>query len=454
MRDKKTFLFWALISAAVCSGCFAQGFSPFPEFTSSDKVLILAPHPDDEAIGVAGVIQRAREKGAAVRVACFTNGDHNELAFIAYEKRIVFRKGAFIHFGQLRRKETLEAMKFLGLDAKDVLFMGYPDFGTMEILTRYWGKTKPFRYLLTRISQVPYPECVSPGAPYVGESILNDLKKVISGFEPTKIFVSHPVDSNRDHRSLYLFLRVALWDLADKMKEPQVYPYLIHVVGWPLPRGFHPELRLVPPLKLKDADINWEVLELSESEVAKKNQSITFYKSQIACNPPYLFTFARRSEMFGDYPAIKLKMSEGNDFQWNADDLTGDSGSIFASKLVISKVSYAQTSKDLLIKIDLRRKRNKNFGLSVFLLGYSKTNDFALMPKINLRIGVRGLQIKEKRQVLFVKNAWLSYQGNSLLLKIPLSLLGYPDYMLAAAYTKIKDLSLDDTAWRIVEFSA
>ena len=53
-------------------------------FSKTDRVLILAPHPDDEAIGCAGVIQQAVSSGAQVRIAYLTNGDHNQVAFMVY----------------------------------------------------------------------------------------------------------------------------------------------------------------------------------------------------------------------------------------------------------------------------------------------------------------------------------------------------------------------------------
>jgi len=40
--------------------------------------------------------------------------------------------------GMVRATETMQAMGLLGLERNDVNFMGYPDFGTMEILMKYW----------------------------------------------------------------------------------------------------------------------------------------------------------------------------------------------------------------------------------------------------------------------------------------------------------------------------
>ncbi|MFA6384907.1 MAG: PIG-L family deacetylase, partial [Candidatus Omnitrophota bacterium] len=213
--------------------------SALPEFNKDDRVLVLAPHPDDECIATAGVIQRALGSGAKVKVVCYTNGDNNEFAFIVYEKRLTFRKSEFLHMGAVRGKETMAAMNFLGVGEQDVNYMGYPDFGTMEILTKYWDTQRPFRSMLPRVQKVSYQNAMSVGAPFTGESILRDMKTILMAFKPTKIFVSHPSDTNRDHQSLYLFLHVALWDLDGSFVRPQVFPYLVHVIGWPVPRGKH-----------------------------------------------------------------------------------------------------------------------------------------------------------------------------------------------------------------------
>src|SRR5262249_9672320 len=39
------------------------------------RLLVLAPHPDDEALGAAGLIQRVVGAGGSVRVVLMTSGD-------------------------------------------------------------------------------------------------------------------------------------------------------------------------------------------------------------------------------------------------------------------------------------------------------------------------------------------------------------------------------------------
>ena len=50
----------------------APAVEPLRSIAASDRVLILAPHEDDEAIATAGVIQRALSAGAAVRIIYLT----------------------------------------------------------------------------------------------------------------------------------------------------------------------------------------------------------------------------------------------------------------------------------------------------------------------------------------------------------------------------------------------
>src|SRR5262245_49247126 len=41
----------------------------------STRLLVVAPHPDDEALAAAGLIQRVRAAGGLVRVLLMTSGD-------------------------------------------------------------------------------------------------------------------------------------------------------------------------------------------------------------------------------------------------------------------------------------------------------------------------------------------------------------------------------------------
>ncbi|MHB8276233.1 MAG: PIG-L family deacetylase, partial [Candidatus Humimicrobiaceae bacterium] len=50
----------------------------FDPISSDDKILILAPHPDDEAISSAGIIQKALSAGAKIRIVYLTNGEYNQ----------------------------------------------------------------------------------------------------------------------------------------------------------------------------------------------------------------------------------------------------------------------------------------------------------------------------------------------------------------------------------------
>ena len=170
---------------------FAESVPPLKE---TDRILILAPHPDDETIGAAGIIQEAVARKLPVKVVYLTNGDSNELAFIVYEKRLVFKSSGAIAMGKLRHDEAIAAMSSLGVSPENMIFLGYPDAGTLTIFQQYWGVTAaPFKSLLTRVRNVPYQHSYSFGAPYVGESILRDLKSVLLDFKPTRIFVSHPM---------------------------------------------------------------------------------------------------------------------------------------------------------------------------------------------------------------------------------------------------------------------
>jgi len=452
MKIKALLLFPCLMLLLVCS-CYGEEMQPMPAFNKADRVLFLAPHPDDEVIATGGILQQVISEGLPLKVVYFTNGDNNQLAFIVYEKRIVFRKGEFTFMGEVRRKEAVKAMGLLGIKEKDLIFLGYPDFGTMNIFTKYWGDDVPFKSMLTRVTNVPYKECFSYRAPYTGESVLIDLKTILEDFRPTKIFVSHPVDSNVDHRALYLFLQVALWDLEGHIDRPHVYPYLVHSTAWPLPRGYHPKLELLPPKTLFGADINWLKFDLTNERIEKKKSMISCYRSQIQYNPPYLYSFARTNEFFGDFPTITLSKHVGpTDWSGLEEKVEGASVTDVTPEETIETMAYKIQDGVLYIKVKLNKKLSINMGMGVYLFGYNKDISFSKMPKIRIRIGFKGnAVVYNKREQISLNDVKVDSNGKELTIQCSLSDLGNPDYILSCVTASNKGLPRYITAWRKIK---
>ena len=110
---------------------------------SKDRILILAPHPDDEVLGCAGIIQKALSLKIPVRVVFLTNGDSNQWSFLVYRKFPVVIPRAVMKMGMLRCEEAISAAKVLGLSQEQLTFLGYPDFGTLSIWYGCWHDHSP-----------------------------------------------------------------------------------------------------------------------------------------------------------------------------------------------------------------------------------------------------------------------------------------------------------------------
>jgi len=408
-------------------------------FQKDDHVLICSPHPDDETICCGGVIQQALAAGAKVKVVYLTNGDANELAFIVYEKRLTFRKKEFVHMGDVRMQEALAATKTLGLKESDLIFLGYPDLGTFKIFSQYWQKDKPREGVFTKATSVPYKQNFSFGAPYIGESILSDLEKILLEYKPNKIFVSHPSDVNGDHKTFYLFLQIALMDLKKDIKPPKVYPYLTHCTGWPIPRHYHPGLNLEPPEKFSGTDINWQNLELSSKEVDKKYHALLCHKSQTESSNFYLSSFVRKNELFSDYPEIELKkqaLQQGKEIAFSGFYKMTESSENKEQESLNShpedpgRVGYVIADDALFIRIQKTKKLSNMFSAQIYLFGYSEKTPFAQMPKISIITAHKKFVVFDKRTKIDSTSVSLDFGSNVWILKIPLKVLGDPQFIL------------------------
>jgi len=247
--------------------------------SNNDRILIMAPHPDDESVATGGLIQEAIDKGIPVHVVFLTYGDFNVWSYTVFEKIPMLTPDQALHLGEIRHGEALNAIKKLGLSEEDVTFLGYPDYGTSEILYYHWRKNSPYSGILTRKTSVPYSTALSLDSPYKGESIMKDIETVITEFNPTKIFVSHPDDHHPDHRAMFVFTTVSLWDMG---KDIEVYPYLVHYRQWPSPLGYYPTYFLDPPSY--DDGVVWKELPMTSGYTLTKFSALKSHVTQYESN--------------------------------------------------------------------------------------------------------------------------------------------------------------------------
>ncbi len=432
----------------------ATGFNaPNLTFSAADRILILAPHPDDETIACGGVIQKALTSGLPVRVIFLTYGDANEWSFVLYRKQPELLPSQVKVMGLVRHDEALAAARILGLAPGQLTFLGYPDFGTLGIWTEHWGAEPPLRSMLTRVTQVPYASAYRPGAAYKGEEILADLEALLHDFQPTKVFLSHPADHNPDHLALYTFTRVALWDLG---MAPELYPYLVHGSRWPEPTGQAPARSLAPPSSLV-GQMSWWTLPLSTEETGRKLAALEAHRTQYEANAGYLSSFIRANELFGDYPEVALG-AEVADMGLNAagtgeapEELTDAERAAFVG-LEWHRVRRA--GSDLVLSLALSKPLAEGVELSAYLFGYRPDHPFATMPKIHARVGALSHAVYDQGRELRASGVQVSRDARDIVLRVPLALLGDPDRAFVYARTYLGDLPLDSAAWRVLDLKA
>lgn len=279
-----------------------------PEPRSGQRILIFAPHEDDETLGCAGYIMHAVQAGARLHVVLMTNGEYPELDVVLFEDTLRMQPSEFIRLGHRRQKETLAAMEHLGLPREAVTFLGYPNQYLNQMwLPGHWLPDSPVKSRRTRSSRSPYSNSMTPGAIYCGQAALQDVETVLRREKPEIVITPHPNDVHVDHWPTYALVRFALSELAAReerlARECQVYTYLVHRDPWPSPRGYHPRLRLLPPVPLANTGrTDWLVLSLSPEETARKHAATSLYKTQGGGIDRLLPAFSRSNELFGDVP--------------------------------------------------------------------------------------------------------------------------------------------------------
>lgn len=258
-----------------------------PLIKPSDRILIIAPHPDDEAICNAGVIHYCVENNIPVKVVVVTDGD--------------IGRG----LTKQRHDESVKAMQILGLNLDDLIFLGYHDTNLPQLLTKNWDYNNPYPVYGEK-TNINYPFSYQKNATYCGANLEQNLEDIMFEFQPTVILYPDSEDEQIDHWATNTFVEYAA---ARLNYEGNKYTYIVHYPpNWPTPHIYNPESYLTPPKELSQLGVKWVVFPLDTYQERLKDTAINTYTSQVNSDS-YVQSFIRKNELFGINPDINTTTS-------------------------------------------------------------------------------------------------------------------------------------------------
>jgi N-acetyl-1-D-myo-inositol-2-amino-2-deoxy-alpha-D-glucopyranoside deacetylase len=272
-----------------------------------ERVLVIAPHPDDETLAPGGLVSELSAAGAGVRVVVLTSGDAFRNAAIPLAGgRLtpeVYRK-----LGRIRHQESESSLANLGVPPEDRIFLCYADGSLNALWDRDWDTDKPHLGRNGAIS-VPYDYAWRPGTVYCGANLAADLETILREYAPTSIVYPDAADTHHDHWAASAFTEHAMAVTAFGGGR---YTYLVHWGQYPFPWAYLPNAYLRPFVELTGIGTTWWSLPLDQRAEATKARSVGLFKSQLRLPHMnvYLRAFIRRNELFGTYAAPAARFDE------------------------------------------------------------------------------------------------------------------------------------------------
>lgn len=152
------------------------------------KILVVAAHPDDELLGIGGIVKKHTKKGDTVRSIIMCEGES-----LRYGKNV----------GQ--SLATSEAASVLGVEK--VYTLGFPD---------------------QKLDTFTLTELITP------------LEKISEEYKPDIIYCQSACDANRDHKILFEAASIAFRPTSEWVKEIYGF-YTASSTEWGIPRNFIPD---------------------------------------------------------------------------------------------------------------------------------------------------------------------------------------------------------------------
>jgi len=228
-------------------------------FSKSDKVLVVAPHPDDESLGTGGLLQRIFAQKVPVRIVFATNGENNPWAQRYWERRWQIGPEERVRWGRRRREEALNAICALGGKPDCARFLNLPDLGTTHLLMQ--------------------------GARELSVLTTDEIQE----WEPTVALIPTMHDAHPDHSALSVAFSMAIDSVGDS--SIRTWEYLVHKPQAPIPQE---------PVKLL----------LNPEEVARKRRAILCHETQVALSRGRFTGFAKVVEAYYPHNPVATKRSD------------------------------------------------------------------------------------------------------------------------------------------------
>lgn len=222
--------------------------APLTPPTEKDRVLLFAPHPDDESIATGGLLALASQAGASLRIVIVTSGENNPWAQRAFERRLGLDTRARMCFAGRREREALEALAALGIGRQLVSFLRLPDQGLTQLLLR------------------------DPGG------LCSRLAEELRRSSPTILIGPSAEDLHPDHSALAVAIELALTSCTSFRPRPTQLAFVVH----------NPQARRRPLAGLS----------LPAAVVACKSAAISRHASQLILRGNFLRSFAGTMESY------------------------------------------------------------------------------------------------------------------------------------------------------------
>lgn len=224
--------------------------SRHPTIDGSTRLLVVAPHPDDESLAAGLLIQRTLASGGRVDVLLLTDGDDNPWPQRWLERRIVVGATDRARWGARRRREVAAALARLGVGPDHLHALGWHDMQVTSELRERHGQA------------------------------LSAVRRVVERTRPNLVVIPDLGDSHPDHGSAHVLARLAL---AAAGSTADVLTYMVHGT-----ERSAPEDLIVP-----DADAQRQ---------ATKTAAVLEHHTQMALSRKRMLRVASRPERFDRPP--------------------------------------------------------------------------------------------------------------------------------------------------------